>query len=483
MCKCNQRNCDLDVFENSDKCILHCEKDDWYEVDDNGNKNWDNKKIKFFWNQIKRGLDSKLQELDDSPIIIIETCIYDSVIFPEFGEDIIYNEYDNLSEFGTNFYSYRSSHNGEELNQIISELNVSFKNCKFLDNAVLSRYNFTKDLDFERCEFKKDLTLKKMIIEGNIELCDVKINGKLDLSETIFKDFSKVRIKDCEVKNADFYNTKFSNLADFFQTKFNEVNFKRTTFKDISVFTKVTFKDDIDFEYTTFEKLAQFKETIFEKKLNLEDTIIKDKINFLKTKTLNNENLKPENIANRETARIIKDSFEQQNNIIEANKFYALEMKEREKELSFLKEPFEWLVFKIHGISSNHSQDWILALFWILNITFSLFITEKSIEIFSFNLIAFIPLISMIILGITVAIFDNHTIRTIFLFILSFMNFGIFKIISEKHSLDCVSDKINPFSIMTELSKLDFSTMIYKITIAYLIYQLIISIRQNTRRK
>ena len=38
-------------------------------------------------------------------------------------------------------------------------------------------------------------------------------------------------------------------------------------------------------------------------------------------------------VKNRETARKIKDTFEKQNNIIEANRFYKLEMKEREKEL------------------------------------------------------------------------------------------------------------------------------------------------------
>lgn len=68
-------------------------------------------------------------------------------------------------------------------------------------------------------------------------------------------------------------------------------------------------------------------------------------------------------IKNREIVRIIKNIYESQNNIIEVNKFYALEMKEREKELNPFKEPFEWLVFKIHGLASNHSQDWILSLF------------------------------------------------------------------------------------------------------------------------
>ncbi|WP_419673021.1 pentapeptide repeat-containing protein [Aliarcobacter butzleri] len=122
------------------------------------------------------------------------------------------------------------------------------------------------------------------------------------------------------------------NLADFYNSTFAEsINFEKTTFRDISVFTNVTFKNDVNFKYTTFEKIGQFKETIFEKTLNLEDSIIKEKINFLKIKTKNNKELNSCNMVNRETARIIKDSFEKQNNIIEANKYYALEMKKEKK--------------------------------------------------------------------------------------------------------------------------------------------------------
>jgi uncharacterized protein YjbI with pentapeptide repeats len=461
MCKCSQKNCDLEVFENK-KCVFHCDKSEWkrksdfiiseYDLEAEIIYFWDEKKVNYFWFEFKKFIEI---EIDLSKEDIYYR--FSAFEFPELKKDIF------------DGYTFRTD--------------LVFTNsCIFEGNIEFFNVIFKKEVYFDDCKIKGNINLGKSIFEGRFTF-----NNMKNIKEGSFrfaKFEKKVEFKETDCKEIDFYNVTFKDLVDFYNSNFmGKTNFERTTFKNISVLTKVIFKDDIDFKYTTFEKLAQFEETIFEKKLNLENTIIKDKINFLKTKTLNNENLKPENIANRETARIIKDSFEQQNNIIEANKFYALEMKEREKELSFLKEPFEWLVFKIHGISSNHSQDWILALFWILNITFSLFITEKSIEIFSFNLIAFIPLISMIILGITVAIFDNHTIRTIFLFILSFMNFGIFKIISEKHSLDCVSDKINPFSIMTELSKLDFSTMIYKITIAYLIYQLIISIRQNTRRK
>jgi hypothetical protein len=181
------------------------------------------------------------------------------------------------------------------------------------------------------------------------------------------------------------------------------------------------------------------------------------------------------NVLNRETARIIKDSFEQQNNIIEANKFYALEMKEREKELSFFKEPLEWLVFKIHGISSNHSQDWFLSLLWIIIISFvvGLFNQKYYFEwdryIF-INVILFIPLF----IGFK---FDNIKRK---------VGLSLFLIIfycTTSINLDFVSNLINPFSIMTKGEDLNFTTLIYKITITYLIYQLIISIRQNTRRK
>ena len=78
------------------------------------------------------------------------------------------------------------------------------------------------------------------------------------------------------------------------------------------------------------------------------------------------KNLKSENIANRETARIIKNSFEKQNNIIEANKFYALEMEKEKEELTWKENFIDKLIFTAHEISSNHSQNPLRVLFWII---------------------------------------------------------------------------------------------------------------------
>ena len=176
-CSCND----------NDKCILHCEKNDWYEVDDNGNKNWDNKKIKFFWNQIQKDLNEKYEESFNETEVINEIYIYDNVIFPKFQKDIAYNKYeDNQVKLGTNFYSYSDfiddeSGYREELNTIISKLNVSFKNCKFLDNIELSRYNFKKDLDFEKCEYF-----------GNFNLNNTNVKGRITFSKSFF--YKKLRL-------------------------------------------------------------------------------------------------------------------------------------------------------------------------------------------------------------------------------------------------------------------------------------------------
>jgi hypothetical protein len=134
-----------------------------------------------------------------------------------------------------------------------------------------------------------------------------------------------------------------------------------TEFNSVVDFTKTHF-DEISLKATIFQKLVLFNEVLFKGSLNLSSTIFKDEVNFLGIKNKNGKNLETDNIKNRETARIIKHSFEKLDNIIEANKFYALEMQKREEELSKEKNWSDLIVFKFHKISSNHSQDWLLAL-------------------------------------------------------------------------------------------------------------------------
>jgi hypothetical protein len=204
-------------------------------------------------------------------------------------------------------------------------------------------------------------------------------------------------------------------------------------------------------------------------------------------------------VANRETAKIIKSFYEYSNNIIEANKFYALEMKEREKELTKdienkekrdLKTFIDYIIFKLHGISSNHSQDPFLAFYWI--IIFG--ITASLYEIYLLCTCSF-SIINMITVNLFISapIIINRVIETnidrytkYYLFVLYLLNYFFIVINCSPIKLEntvSFAKTINPFSIMKGTDDIDIVQLFFKITIAYLIYQFIVSVRQNTRRK
>ena len=181
-------------------------------------------------------------------------------------------------------------------------------------------------------------------------------------------------------------------------------------------------------------------------------------------------------------------------------------MKKREEELekSFSKgrNIFEYLIFKFHGLSSNHSQNPLLAFFWIylFSMFYSFFEFNSKMQEYSdkfqfsyfgtifkkisLNQELVIPLIiigTIFVMGLIFALitkFKEIGLYSIFLLFITIL----YIIYTKDYSLSIVSNSFNPFSIMTGKDSLNVITLIYKIVIAYLIYQFIISIRQNTRR-
>jgi hypothetical protein len=311
---------------------------------------------------------------------------------------------------------------------------LSFRKCIFLDYSDLSYFFSAKNLEINECIFYENVDIKDKICK-----------------EQFFFQRNHV------IKNIKLFNIEFQGTSSFILNKFKkELTFDGVRFNDCAMFNNSEIGN------------LFFRNTFFRKESNFLD-------------------IELSNVGSRETTRIIKNSFEQQNNIIEANKFYALEMKEREKELEFNKEPFEWFVFKIHGLSSNHSQDWLLALYWILTLgfTFSLFnfyTLQVENKFIHFELSKVIGLFCLVFVGIFV---DNickkkGEKKSIFLL---FYFYLLYTYETSDKFLTFFANTINPFSIMTGKDELTFGTLIFKIIIAYLIYQLIISIRQNTRRK
>lgn len=423
MNKCNCGNCDLEVFENSDKCILHCEKDDWFKHNNFNEKdekifisifgcvnNWklSSERIDLFWNTLNKTLKENIENN-------FLRFTLENINFPAMGVNKSYTEVE----------LYKIKY-------------LELKDCTFLDIIDMSDFFSVQNLKINDCKFKENVFFKEKI-----------------LKEQFFFQNNEV------FKNIDFFNMEFNGTCSFTNNKFkNELTFNYIIFNDLVIFNNNSEIEDLFFQNTFFRKESNFLD------------------------------IKLSKVGSRETARIIKDSFEKQNNIIESNKFYTLEMKEREKELEEDikkgKNIFEWLVFKIHGLSSNHSQDWTLALFWIINLTFfySYLNIQPNDKILVFKILFSCIAISVIACMTIKIPEENKERRWLTTIPTTIVCYGFYGYLVETDwQLSEFSKNLNPFSIMRGDEPITLGTLIFKIIIAYLIYQLIISIRQNTRRK
>ncbi|WP_151901288.1 pentapeptide repeat-containing protein [Sulfurimonas hydrogeniphila] len=415
------------------KCILHCEKtdkNDWYSINASNEKEWTSK-IKTFWSYIQLELNN-IYEYSFYDVNGDSDYTYTKVIFPKFETEYEYDFY-NEDDMGTNFFSFKVfEHPNEqpmpEVNQIFNKLNITFENCIFLDVANFGKYDRTHPISFEQCQFKKTVLLSKtQKSEVSFYECDFS-NQDLCFSESNFENM--FIMKDCQNINLlDISYATFNSFANFMNSTFNKTNFTATEFFDTVVFINVTFQDHVSFNYTTFAKLVLFRDSKFKKTLDLRDSIFRDEATFLGVEV---------NPANRETARQIKSSFEQQKNLIESNKYYALELREKRKELSFFKNPFEWIIFKIHWVSSNHSQSYISGLVWILVIG---------------------------ILGIKDNAYDS-----------------IVSLMDGDKKLDSIAMSLHSL-LKFSSENISMYHLVLKAILAYLIYQFIVSVRQNTKRK
>lgn len=502
----------FDIPQN--KCILHCEKDDSYCNKQVEFREVLNKSIK------KKSQDSKItfknihfiddydindiMATDDSFILFYECHFINSLTLKitnhifRFEKCHFQKEWKHIISQETKFikcqfdeYVYENiSEDKEKINHLFFDCgfnSIDFKGVHFTEKLFKfsnrNKYSTIESLNLTYCIFEKDIIFNSNREENDADNFTI---TKLDFSESTFK--GKVKIQFCEIKDANFYNTKFKDLADFYRTKFEKVNFERTDFEKISVFSETEFNCDVNFKYTKFLGKAIFRDTVITGILNLRNSIFDDEANFLditsqkrkREKNKDNEfigEIKSIQVANRETARVIKNFYDNSNNIIEANRFYALEMAEREKELEHNKRQnlVEWFIFKAHKISSNHSQDWLLTMLWMFAITFVFAVLDKNTYCTNdMILLSILTSSSLILLAFLFACISLKW----FLFTLSicvpFLTQTTFK---------DFANLINPFSIMTGHEKLTFSMLIYKVVIAYLIYQFIVSIRQNTKRK
>lgn len=236
-----------------------------------------------------------------------------------------------------------------------------FSGCVFNDDLTICDISIRADV-FDCEEDSKgripNLIILSSVFESSLKLNSMHIN-KLFIEDTEFE--SKFEIKGSVIKNLDFRNSNVGKVFDSFESKFEKSYFYKSIFNGFAGFEEVTFgvvgKDTEEYQakfiYTTFMSFSNFRRTNFLSGLDFENSNLKEQPNFLKTK------INPIN-TNRETFRIIKKSFDDVGNQLEANRFFVEEMNAYSRELIASDGNYsEKIVFFTNYIISSFGRSYI----------------------------------------------------------------------------------------------------------------------------
>jgi hypothetical protein len=254
------------------------------------------------------------------------------------------------------------------VHEILSTLDPKFKHINFVNCVFVNDANIDLELEslsFDDCCLEGKCYINKQY--GEEKKC-LKIN-RLSIKDTVFH--ANFKLHNCEVENFVLRDVDFERNADFFKTKFltaTDIVFFAVNFRGLALFGDTVFKEHVLFEYVTFEGYTHFRKAHFKKGLNLEYANIEKEMNFFGVTGLEQKQSKAK--TTRETYRIIKYQLTKVGNIIDSNKFHALELAKRTEEVCCkpdegFKASADCIVLGLHKLSSNHSTSWPLAFFWV----------------------------------------------------------------------------------------------------------------------
>nr|WP_289055213.1 hypothetical protein [uncultured Psychrobacter sp.] len=240
-----------------------------------------------------------------------------------------------------------------------------FYNCEYSKGVTIRDCKFEAEVFYQEKDDDKYhsnkidvLEVKNCIFDEKLKINNFKISSLL-IEDTIFN--LKLEIKESIISVISFKNSNVEKVFDAFGSRFNEACFYKSIFEDFAGFEKVVFgvkgKDTEEYQakftYTTFMSFSNFRSTKFLSGLDFENSNLKEQPNFLKTI------INPKN-TNRETFRIIKKSFDDVGNQLEANRFFVEEMNAYSKELIASDGNYsEKIVFFTNYITSSFGRSYI----------------------------------------------------------------------------------------------------------------------------
>lgn len=234
---------------------------------------------------------------------------------------------------------------------------VEIDNCVFEDKVFdpTSESVFSiKELVINKCRFEKDFILS---------------NGQMDLFSCESSTFNdRLYFQNNRLKKLIIEKVSFNKPSDLTSTHFGEFLIKDSTFREYVYLNECELGTLELLEDTTkparfvnvnFMSFINFRKAKFRSGLSIRDVNFNDAPNFLNV-TIADQN------TDRETYRIVKNSFDRIQNYIEANEFYQKEMMKWREELKLEKSKW-WLraLLFLYAKFSNYGLDFIKPIKWI----------------------------------------------------------------------------------------------------------------------
>lgn len=266
----------------------------------------------------------------------------------------------------------------------------SFINCKFQDIVKFGEFksfisfggtHFFSECIFDEIEFGGYVGLNDCTFHKFLDLSNIRFQRALSINGSTFK-------KGVTVENSDFKD----KVNAWELTCKEEFNANWADFRGKLNMTECDLSHSIcDFYGANFEDNAYFYKTDFQE-LELTNSVIDRGVFFLGSEIKK---------SNRETFRIVKNSFLEQNNKIEANNYKQRELVAYTIEVLFdifrKGKPFKsrllsignFFVLGMNFISNNFGQSWFLGLTFTLTTTllfFSIMLGTSEVDfVFDFS--------------------------------------------------------------------------------------------------
>ena len=300
---------------------------------------------------------------------------------------------------------------------------------------------------------------------------------------------------------ANFSHTSFSNEVIFNDAKFiKKADFSESSFVGDVYFNGAIFQSEVTFENSECTGIFDFSNVSFR-------SLLLDKSDFphasyLRLYGWDNDryediggmHLSAKNFPSQETVRIIKAHFEKQNNIIESNKYFAIEQEIYTKILKIYKnKPHRLSILATLCLNkwvSNFGTDWIRPLFvmFIFGFFASFFYIVFSNNPTILNSSKDILLWTGGGFMVSIVVYLLYHYKEGKLLTLAIVSYICLLYFSQDFRLisNDISKLVNPLNIFKTKDYFEDIApygMFVKLIMATLIYQFIMAFRQNTRRK